>query len=141
MKRIFIAHEPCQARKMLDEQLWPHVKAMNVAGNKCEIIVRDLTRNGEQNSKLHAMFSDISHQKDWAGSRHEITVWKRLLTAAWLRARGDGVQVYPALDGHGIDIVYERTSELSRKDCAELIEYVTAWAVDNDVVLHDGVVA
>ena len=138
MKKLFVAHEPCQSRKMIDEQLWPHIKAMNIAGHRCEIVVKEATRNGDQNAKLHAMFSDISAQKEWAGSHHDITVWKRLLTAAWLRARGDGVQMYPALDGHGIDIVYERTSELSRKDCAELIEYVTAWAVNNDVVLHDG---
>ena len=140
-KRLFIAHEPCQSRKMLDEQLWPYVKAMNVAGNKCEITVREATRNGEQNAKLHAMFSDVAKQKEWGGSMLPIDVWKRLLTAAWLRARGDGVQMYQALDGQGIDIVYERTSQLSKKDCAELIEYVMAWAVTAGVTLNDGVAA
>ena len=39
----------------------------------------------------------------------------------------------PALDGHGVDIVFRRTSQLTRSECAELIEFVLAWAAEHGV--------
>ena len=42
-------------------------------------------------------------------------------------------EVLPALDGHGVDIVFERTSRLTRAECAELMEYVYAWGAQHGV--------
>jgi hypothetical protein len=39
----------------------------------------------------------------------------------------------PALDGHGFDVIYEKTSELSVSDCADLITYLHAWGAENGV--------
>jgi hypothetical protein len=39
----------------------------------------------------------------------------------------------PAIDGHGVDLVFRRTSQLTNAECNELIEYVQAWAVDQGV--------
>ena len=55
---------------------------------------------------------------------------KRLLVAAWLRARGESVEILPALDGHGIDVVFRRTSSLTKAECGELIDFIEAWRVD-----------
>jgi len=62
-------------------------------------------------------------------------VWKRLLTAAWCRATGEPVELLPALDGNGVDIVFKKTSQLSRKECADLIEFIFAWSADNGIEL------
>lgn len=43
------------------------------------------------------------------------------------------VELLPALDGHGVDIVYASTTKLSRADCSELSEYVMAWGSDREV--------
>ena len=43
--------------------------------------------------------------------------------AAWCREQGLSVEVLPALDGHGVDIVPVRTSKLTRGECADLITY------------------
>ena len=97
---------------------------------------RLIQRSVEQNDKLHALLQDISEQKEWAGQRWDVEDWKRLITAAWIRARGEHVRMVPSIDGQGIDVLYQRTSRLSKSDMTELIEYATAWAVDHGVNLR-----
>lgn len=91
------------------------------------------TRNNEQNKKLHATLTEVAKQKEWAGQKWEVEVWKRLMTAAWMRARGERIMVVPALDGQGVDVVFRRTSSLTKSECGELLEFVMAWCVENDV--------
>ena len=71
------------------QQVWQQAKAMLMAGHTLEFIVRKKRRSTEQNARLHAMLGDIAKQKEWAGARRDIETWKRLMTAAWLRARGE----------------------------------------------------
>lgn len=99
----------------------------------CAGVLRE--RSIEQNDKLHAILSDISKQKKWAGQSLDIEAWKRLMVAAWERANGHSAEFYPALDGHGLDVVYRRTSRMNKREMSELVEYATAWAVDNGVQL------
>lgn len=108
-------------------------KPWSVAGHRMEVVVRQATRNSSQNAKLHAMLSDISRQVQWVGKVRDPDTWKRLLTSAWLRARGESVEILPAIDGHGVDVVFRRTSNLTVKECAELIEFVQAWAAEQGV--------
>jgi hypothetical protein len=96
---------------------------------------RLVQRSVEQNDKLHALLHDISEQKQWAGQWLDVEDWKRLVTAAWERASGRQARMFPSLDGQGIDVVYQRTSRLSKEEMAELIEYATAWAVQHEVRL------
>lgn len=97
------------------------------------VVIRDEDRNDEQNKKLHAMLADISAQVDHAGKKWSVLIWKRLLTAAWLREEGDQPQLIPAVDGNGFDVVYERTSKLSVKQCASLIEWISAFGAEHQV--------
>jgi hypothetical protein len=55
---------------------------------------------------------------------------KRLLMCAYERTQKRSAEIYPALDGHGFDIVYRRTSRLSKREASEFMEYVLAFAVD-----------
>lgn len=118
-------------------QAWQRIKAALLAGHRLIVEVRPETRSLLQNAKLHALIGDIARQVPWAGAHRSPEVWKRLLVAAWLRARGEQLEVLPALDGHGVDIVFERTSRLGRAECAELIEYVQAWAAQHGVQCSD----
>lgn len=114
-------------------QLWTTIKPWLVAGHRLHIEVRPEKRSDPQNRKLHACIGDIAKQVEWAGKKRRPECWKRLLMAAWLRARGESVEILPALDGHGVDVVFSRTSELSRAECAEFLEYVMAWGTEADV--------
>lgn len=102
---------------------------------RCRATLRE--RSAEKNAHLHAVLGAISKQKQWAGKRLDIEAWKRLMVAAFEREKGHSVEMYPALDGHGIDIVYRRTSRMSQEEIRELIHFAEAWAIDNDVILNE----
>jgi hypothetical protein len=95
--------------------------------------IKPITRSLAQNAKLHALITDIAKTLEWAGAKRDVETWKRLLTAAWLRARGEPIEMLPALDGHGVDIVFRRTSELTVNEMIELIEYIQSWAIGNGI--------
>jgi hypothetical protein len=110
-----------------------HIVAETQAGRVLRVTVGEPKRTLAENAKLHAMLSEISEQVEWAGKKRDVEVWKRLVVSAWCRARGEPVEILPALDGHGIDIVPVRTSKLSKNDCAELIEFVYSLGAEHDV--------
>jgi hypothetical protein len=98
-----------------------------------KIVIKDLDRSSEQNKLLHARLTDIANQVVHAGKKWDVLIWKRLLTAAWLREAGENPQMIPALDGHGFDVVYERTSKLTVKQCAELLDWIEAFGGEHQV--------
>jgi len=126
-------YSPVQAHKALLTQIWPHLKNCLMAGHRMVIEVKPEKRSLAENAMLHALLTQISKQVEWAGKKRDTETWKRLLTAAWCRARNEHIEILPAVDGHGVDIVFRRTSELSRAECAELIEYVLAWAAEHGI--------
>ena len=67
------------------------------------------------------------------------SVDERLLTASWCRVHGQHVEVLPALDGHGVDIVFKRTSRMSRAEVSELCDYIAAWGGEHDVRWTDAI--
>ena len=91
-------------------------------------------RNKEQNAKLHAMLGDISKQVKWFERHWSILIWKRLVTASWLRECGENPIMIPALDGNGIDIIFEKTSKLGVKKMASLIEWVYMFGAEKNVI-------
>ena len=106
--------------------------------HKCGALVRQ--RTVEQNDALHAILAEIAAQRDWprgTGQMLDIEQWKRLMMAAWERTQGRHADLYPALDGHGADVVYRRSSRLNKHEFSELIEFAKAMAVELDVELHE----
>ena len=129
--------EPVQAHKAI-QTAWAHAKGLLMAGDtRLTLEIRPEKRSDAQNRLLHACLSEISKQVEWAGCKRDVDTWKRLLTAAWLRARGEPIEMLPALDGHGVDIVFRRTSQLTKAECAELSEFVMAWAAERGIVLME----
>lgn len=120
-------HNRQQARAALTEQVFPYLAQALQAGRRCVMSVKPEKRNLPQNARLHARLTEIAAKHEWAGRKWDVEVWKRLLTAAWLRARGEGVVILPALDGHGVDVVFRRTSDLTKAECGELMEFIDAW--------------
>ena len=131
-RRTFILREPVSAYQAI-QQAWRWAKSMLMAGHRLVLEVREETRSDAQNRVLHSRIGDIAKQIEWCGCKRDTDTWKRLLTAAWLRARGEHVEILPALDGHGVDVVFRKTSKLSRKECAELSEFILAWGTERGV--------
>ena len=96
-----------------------------------------MQRSSDQNSKLHALLQDIATQKQWAGHWLDVEDWKRLMVAAFERHNKQAARIFPSIDGQGIDMIYRRTSRMTKEEMSELIEFATAWALDNDILLRD----
>ena len=132
---IMSLYEPTQAHRAI-MTAWHHVKGWLVAGDqRLTLEIRPEKRSDAQNRLLHACLSEISRQIEWAGAKRDVDTWKRLLTAAWLRARGEPIEMLPALDGNGVDIVFRKTSQLSKAECAELSEFVMALAAERGIYM------
>lgn len=101
--------------------------AAAAAGIEKVLVLRDPKRTDAQNKLLHALLGEVSKRVEWAGAKRDITTWKRLMVAAWLRAEGESPDVLPALDGKGIEVIYEPTSSMGKGQLISLIEYVYAW--------------
>lgn len=107
--------------------------AIEVGGLEFKIVKATDRRNIEQNKKIHAMLSDISRQIKHYEQTYSVDVWKRLTMSAWLREANESPLMIPAIDGNGIDVIFERTSKLSRKRMAEYIEWVYAFGTNAGV--------
>ncbi len=130
-------YEPKQARGLMIDQVFPWLKEMLDAGFRIIGELRKETRTDAQNRLLHGWIGQIAKQMEWAGKKRDPDTWKRLLVAAWLRARGEHVEILPALDGHGVDVVFRHTSKLTRAECADLSEFVMCWAAEHGVEWRD----
>lgn len=114
---------------LVNQKVRERVKSLiDLAPEGWIVKIEEPKRNREQNDLLHAEIQDIVDEgRKWANQTWTVEQWKRLLTAAWCRATGQGVQMVPALDGQGFDVLYQRTSDLSKRECSELIEFIRAW--------------
>ena len=100
------------------------------------IKIQPMTRNLEQNNKLHAMLSDISKQCEFNGKKRDLDTWKMIMVSAHRIATGDKAEMVIGLEGEIINL-RESTAQMSVKRMASLIEYVTAWGVQNGVKFND----
>ena len=97
-------------------------------------------RTQGQNGAFHMLCSEIDTQLDWprgSGNKIGILPWKRLLIAAWERVNDRPAEIYPALDGKGFDVVYRRSSRLSKKEMGDLLHFANAWAAENGVIREE----
>ncbi len=92
-----------------------------------EVIFREKKRDNDANAALHATLTEVAERRTWVGKHWTVEAWKRLFVAAWMRATGRTVEMAPAIDGFGIDVIYSPTSEMSQREVAELIEFINAW--------------
>ena len=90
-------------------------------------------RNLDQNACLHGCIADIAAQVEWHGKKLSPEIWKRLLVAAWLREENERPLLIPSLDGNGFDVIYEKTSQLSKAQCGRLITWCESFGAEHGV--------
>lgn len=93
---------------------------------------KETKRTLPQNSRFWAMLTDISTQVKHAGVHYPPDVWKVLMMQAW----GREVRWIPALDGQSVVPVMHSSSDLSKTEMADLMEFMSAWGAENGVVFH-----
>ena len=137
MTRTFLVAHDNPNRAQVCERAIQHMRDCYAAREDFEVEVREPRRTSPENRLLHALLGELSRKVEWAGQMRDAETWKRLCVSAWCRANGESVEILPALDGHGIDIVPVRTSRLSKRACAELIEWIYAFGAENGVEFTD----
>lgn len=129
---------------------WPQVISNVVSGindwikgGPVQITLDEPKRTLAENALLHVLISELAGKLEWAGKKRDTETWKRLLVAAWMRAEGNPVEILPALDGNGVELIPVRTSGLGKKACADLIEFIYAWGAEQGIrwVAYDRSVA
>ena len=86
-----------------------------------------------QNDRMWAMLTDIAQQKEHGGRKYTPDIWKAL----FMSACGREVQFVPALDGTTFLPLGYRSSDLSKQEMTDLIEFMFSWGAENGVVFHD----
>jgi hypothetical protein len=122
--RFILAHDTARQRAL---------SAVANAPDGMVVEIKEPTRSLEQNAKLHAMLEDVANQVEWHGMKLHKDIWKRICTAAMLREIGESPMLVPSLDGHGIEIIYEKTSTMGKRMMAALIEWVYAFGSEKGV--------
>lgn len=129
MRRIF-AYAPDNPRR--EDVLAFMCQFIRDAGQRVQITVGDPTRTLEQNSKLWACLSDIARQVQWPvdGRLQSLSPedWKDLLSAGLHKEQ----RVAQGIEG-GFVILGQRTSQMSRRQLAELIEFIQYFGADRGV--------
>lgn len=90
-------------------------------------------RSVDQNSMLWALLTSIAEQHVHCGRKYPTDVWKCLLMQAW----GREVKWIPSLDGSGVVPMLYRSSDLSKAEMSDLIEFILAWGAQNGVAFSN----
>lgn len=91
------------------------------------VTVKPAKRTLDQNSKFHAMLSDVSRAKP-GGRFHTPDTWKAL----FMHACSHAVQFENGLNGQPFPIGF-RSSRLSKSEMADLITFMLAWGDEQGV--------
>jgi hypothetical protein len=91
------------------------------------------TRSLPQNDRMWAMLTDVAAQKEHAGRKYTPDQWKIL----FMHACGREVQFIPALDNSTFIPWGQSSSDLSKEEMTDLIEFIFKWGAENGVVFQE----
>lgn len=107
--------------------------------HRCNALLVKMTH--EQHGAMQAVYEDLAGQRDWpvgSGNMLDSWQWHQLMLFAFAKEMGWDPVLAPALDGGGLVLVTrQRQSRLTKKQGNELIEFATAWATNNGVVVRE----
>jgi hypothetical protein len=107
------------------------LKYVRIAPTGTRIEFKTIKRSLPQNDYFWSCLSAISAQKEHCGRKYPPEVWKLLFMHAWQKE----ICLIPSLDGREV-VPLSRSSDLSREEMSDLLEFVTAWCAQNGIKLH-----
>jgi hypothetical protein len=92
------------------------------------VTVNEPTRNLEQNALIHALLNSLGDELGWvfSGQPVDLDDLKSIFMAAYRKATNQHVRFVIGIDGQPV-VLNWRTRNLSKRECAEFIEFVQAW--------------
>lgn len=125
-RTIVTLYNPVQAYQVLKD-VWPHIKALLMAGHRLVLEVKPETRSLSQNARLWAILTDVSEQVEWYGRKLTPDDWKNVFTAALSKQ-----DVVPGIEG-GFVVLGKATSKMTKSEMAELQTLIEAFGVQRGV--------
>ncbi|TDR30665.1 recombination protein NinB [Hydromonas duriensis] len=92
------------------------------------VIMQDSTRTLAQNAALWPALRDVAEQVLWCGKARSKEQWKDIFTGSYFKG-----EYVPNIDGTGVIALGAKTSLLSKKEFAELLEYIYAFGAQHQV--------
>lgn len=113
------------------EEIIAYIKTMRL---KSRVEVKNPARSNDQNSRMWAMIGDIVRQrKTVRGQEYNDKQWKVMFM--WML--GHELEILPHLHDDGWGAADTSTSILSERQMSDLIDCITAWGNENNVVWSD----
>jgi len=91
------------------------------------------SRSLQQNDKMWAMLTEVATQVTWYGDKLSADDWKMIFINALKRE----LRMVPNLDGRGVVVVGQSSSDLSKSEMADLITLIEQFGANHGVVFHD----
>jgi hypothetical protein len=108
-------------------------RLLDVVPAGTRVAFKGTRRSVDQNSKMWAMLTEVSHQLKWHGQSLRPDDWKLLFLDALTRES----RTVPSLDGTGTVDLGRSSSDLSKQEMSDLIELIHAFGAEHGVVFHD----
>lgn len=86
-----------------------------------------------QNDRMWAMLTDIAAVMRKRGTDYTTDQWK----VVFMHACGREIRLLPSLDGKGFIPYGQSSSDLSKQEMTDLIEFMFAWGAENNVTFND----
>lgn len=109
------------------------VKMIGAVPPETRVEFKGAKRSLPQNDRMWAMLTDVASQKTHNGRRYTPDQWKVL----FMHACGREVQFIPSLDGSTFIPWGQSSSDLSKQEMTDLIEFIFAWGAENGVTFQD----
>ena len=113
------------------------IRAIETAPSMSRVEIKAAKRTLPQNDRMWGMLTDIAQQKKHFGKKITTDTWKIL----FLHAVGNEVKFLQSLDGTEFIPHGHRSSDLTKEEMSDVIEFMFAWGAENGVVFHDDRVA
>ena len=91
-------------------------------------------RSLPQNDRFWAMLTDISQQREHYGRKYKPDVWKAIMMQAWGK---EHPQYVPGIDENDVVVLGYSSSDLSKEEMSDLMEFMSAWCAENGITLHE----
>jgi hypothetical protein len=82
---------------------------------------------------MWSLLTQVSKQKQHMGKNYTTTQWKAL----FMHALGQEVDFIPSLDGTTFIPLGYQSSELTKAEMTNLIEFIFSWGAQNGVVFRE----
>jgi hypothetical protein len=97
------------------------------------VLIKEPTRNKEQNALLWSLLGQVSKSVIWHGNKLTSENWKDIFTASMKQQK-----VVPGLDG-GFVVCGLSTSKMTKKDFSELCDLIFAFGAQQGVDFREAV--